>query len=155
MRTEKEYLVTFIVTLVAVLVIVGGYASFSGLATYDAPISIGLAKDSFRQSDVFDADIVLRPVTFMADESLMVYVDNSAVGVVAIKKYLDDNKIEYGTEYQNAGQNNIEVLNLRDPLRVNLADFIKLEAMVPGTTHILRVEFSRGDAVAEEVFKIG
>jgi hypothetical protein len=37
---------------------------------------------------------------------------------------------------------------------VNLADFITLEGTLPGTTHVLKVEFSRGDASAEEVFSI-
>jgi hypothetical protein len=154
MRTEREYLVPVIVTMIAVLVIIGGYASFSGLAVYNAPITIETAKDAFRQSDVFDANVLVNPVTFLADESIMIYLDNNAVGAVAIKKYLDDNDIEYGSEFQNLGQNNIEVVNLRNPLQVNLADFITLEGMQPGTTHIIRVEFSRGDAVAEAVFNI-
>jgi len=154
MRTEREYLVPVIVTMIAVLVIIGGYASFSGLAVYDAPLAISMAKDTFRQSDVFDVNVLVNPVTFMADESIMIYLDNNAVGAVAIKKYLDDNDIEYGSEFQNLGQNNIEVVNLRNPLQVNLADFITLEGMQPGTTHIIRAEFSRGDAVAEAVFRI-
>jgi hypothetical protein len=84
----------------------------------------------------------------------MVYVDNKAVGVVAIKRYLDDNDLDYGSEVKNLGQNNVEIINLKDPLTVNLADHISLEYLHPGTMHILKVEFSRGDAVAEEVFKI-
>ncbi|MBU2561533.1 MAG: hypothetical protein KKD17_04490 [Nanoarchaeota archaeon] len=154
-RAEREYYVTFIVATIAVLVIVGGFASFTGLSVQDDAISIEMSKESFRPSDVFDVTITLSPVTFMADESIMIYIDGSAVGAVAIKKYLDSNGIDYGREVKDPGQNNIQVINLKDRLRVNLADYVQLEYMRPGTKHILRVEFSRGDAAAEEVFNIG
>jgi hypothetical protein len=154
MRGGRELIVPIVVTLIAVLVIVGGYASFSGLATYSTPLSIEMAKKAFKRGDVFDANILVNPVTLLADESIMIYVDNNAVGAVAIKRYLDDNRIEYGTEFQNLGQNSAEVMNLKNPLQVNLADFITLEGTLPGTTHVLKVEFSRGDASAEEVFSI-
>jgi hypothetical protein len=151
---EREYVATFIVAVVALLVIVGGYASFSGLAVYDEPIKIELAKTTFSQGDVFDADVVVNPVTFLADESIMVYIDNKVLGAIAIKKYLDDNGIEYGTEIKSLGQETTEIINLKDPLTVNLADFVSLEYMQPGTAHVLRVEFSRGDALAEALFRI-
>jgi hypothetical protein len=154
MRVEREYAATFIVAIIALLVIVGGYASFSGLAVYDEPLKIEIADNSFKQSDVFDVNVVVNPVTFMSDESIMVYVDNNAVGAIAIKQYLDDNGIEYGTEVKNLGQNNIEIMTLKDPLLVNLADHVSLEYLHPGTIHIIKVEFSRGDAVAENVFSI-
>jgi hypothetical protein len=153
MRTEREYVVTFIVATIAILIIVGGYASFSGLASYDAPLRIEMAKKTFSRGDVFDTTVVLNPVTFMADETLMVYVDGQAVGVVAIKKYLDDNRIDYGRDIKSLGRNSAEILNLKDPLKVNLADYVTLEYLGTGG-HSLRVEFSRGDAMAEEVFGI-
>ena len=154
MRTAREQYVTLIVAAIAVLVIIGGFASFTGLSAYDEPLRIEMEGDSFSQGDVFDADVVVNPVTFMADESLMIYVDGNAVGVVALKKYLDDNALDYGTEVKNLGQNNAEIITLSRPLSVSLADYISVAQMHPGTTHILRVEFSRGDAAAEEVFKI-
>jgi hypothetical protein len=153
MRTEREYVVTFIITTIAILIIVGGYASFSGLAAYDAPLRIENAKGTFARGDVFDVNIVLNPVTFMADESIVIYIDGQAVGVVAIKKYLDDNGIEYGRELKDIGQSNTEVLNLMDPLAVNLADYVPLEYVQQGT-HTIRAEFSRGDAMAETVFAV-
>lgn len=154
MRVEREYIATFIVAMVAILVIVGGYASFSGLAVQDDPLSIEMEKSTFKQSDVFDVDIVVNPVTFMSDETIMVYVDNEVIGAIAIKKYLDQTGQDYGTEIKNLGMNNEEIITLRDPLTVSLADLLSLEGLHPGTTHLLRVEFSRGDAVAEDVFKV-
>lgn len=153
-RAEREYYVTFIVATIAVLFIVGGFASFTGLSVQDEAISIAMAKESFRPSDVFDVTLILNPVTFMADESIIIYIDSNAVGAVAIKKYLDDNGIEYGREVKDAGQNSIQVINLRDRLMINLADHVQLEYMRPGTKHILRAEFSRGDAAADAVFNV-
>ena len=154
MRTQRENIVTLIVASIAILVIVGGYASFTGLAAYDAPIRLEMEKSSFSQGDVFDANVVLNPVTFMADESLILYIDKKAVGVIALKQYLDDNSISYGVDVKNLGQNNAEIVNLKDPLSINLADYVSLEYMHPGTMHTVRVEFSRGDAAAEGVFGI-
>jgi hypothetical protein len=153
MRTEREYAVTFIIATIAALVIIGGYASFSGLASYSEPLSIEMAEKTFARGDVFDVNVVLSPVTFMADESIVVYIDGQAVGVVAIKKYLDDNRIDYGRELKSLGQNNAEIINLKAPLKVNLADYVLLEYLGTGG-HSLRVEFSRGDAAAQEVFGI-
>lgn len=154
MRTEREHYVTIIVTVIAMVVIVGGFASFSGLSVYEDPIRIELEKSVFKNGDVFDTSVVLNPVTFMADDSLMVYIDGKALGVVALKKYLDDNSIEYGSEIKNLGQNNAEILTLKNPLSINLADYVSLEFLHPGTTHVIKVEFSKGDAVAEEVFRV-
>ncbi|MBW2971499.1 hypothetical protein KY359_00545 [Candidatus Woesearchaeota archaeon] len=153
-RAQREYYVTFIVAAIAIAVIVGGFASFTGLSVQADPLSIEMAKTAFRQSDVFDADVLLSPVTFMADESLMIYIDGKAVGVVALKRHLDQNSIEYGTEIKDLGQDNVQIINLREHLRVNLAEYVSLEYLQPGTVHLLRVEFSRGDALAEAVFSM-
>ncbi len=154
MRTEREHYVTIVVAVIAVLVIVGGFASFTGLSVQEEPIRISMEKSSFRQGEVFDVNVLLSPVTFFADESIVIYLDNKAVGAIALRKYLDDNGLEYGTEVKNVGQNNIEIITLMQPVSVSLADFIPLDYMHPGTTHLLRVEFSRGDAAAEEAFRI-
>lgn len=154
MRTEREHYVTMVVAVIALLVIFGGFASFTGLSVQEDSLMIEIAKSSFRNSDVFDAAILLSPVTFMADDSVMVYVDSEAIGVIALKKYLDDNELEYGTEVKNLGQNNMEIMTLKYPVKISLADFLDLEYMRSGTTHILRVEFSKGDAFAEEVFRV-
>lgn len=154
MRAEREHYVTILVAVIAIVVIVGGFASFTGLSVQEEPIQIMMEKNTFKRGDVFDARVVLSPVTFLADESIMIYIDNKAVGAIALKKYLDDNNLEYGTEVKNLGQNNAEIITLMQPVTVSLADHMTLDRMHPGTTHILRVEFSRGDAVAEEVFGI-
>ena len=154
MRTQREHAVTLIIAAIAIIVIVGGYASFTGLAAYDAPLRLEMVKSSFNQGDVFDVNVIVNPVTFMSDESILLYIDNQAVGVVALRQYLDDNSISYGVDVKNLGQNNVEVINLKNPLSINLADHVSLEYMHPGTTHIMKVEFSRGDAVAEEVFGV-
>lgn len=154
MRAHREHFVTLIVAAIAVLVIVGGYASFTGLAAYDAPVRLDMVKRSFGQGDVFDVNVIVSPMTFMSDESILLYIDNKAVGVVALKQYLDDSGISYGVDVKNLGQNNVEIVNLKDPLSINLADYVSLEYMHPGTTHILKAEFSRGDALAEEVFGV-
>jgi hypothetical protein len=154
MRAQREHAVTLIIAAIAIIVIVGGYASFTGLAAYDAPLRLDMEKSSFSKGDVFDVNVIVNPVTFMSDESILLYIDNQAMGVVALRQYLDDNGISYGVDVKNLGQNNVEVLNLKDPLSINLADYVSLEYMHPGTTHIMKVEFSRGDAVAEEVFGI-
>jgi hypothetical protein len=153
MRAEKEFIVPFIVTVIAILVIVGGYASFSGLATYDTPISVEMGKAAFQQGEVFDVNAIVSPMTLLADETLMVYVDGNLAGVVALKKYLDDNRIDYGLEYKNLGQNNVQIMNMQSSLRINLADLVSLESLARGE-HILSVELSRGDARAEATFNI-
>lgn len=154
MRTEREHYVTIVVAIIAIVVIVGGFASFTGLSVQEEPIRISMEKNLFRQGEIFDVNVLLSPVTFFADESIVIYIDNKAVGAIALRKYLDDNGLEYGTEVKNLGQNNIEIITLMQPVSVSLADFITLDYMHPGTTHLLRVEFSRGDAVAEDVFRI-
>ncbi len=153
-RVEREHYVTVIVAVAAILMIVGGYASFTGLATQSEPLALSVEKDAFRQGDVFDVNVNVGPVTFMSDESIIIYVDDTAVGVIAVKKYLDSNSIEYGTEVKNLGRNNVEIINLKEPLTINLADYVSLEYLRPGTTHILKAEFSRGDASAEEIFRM-
>ena len=70
MRTQREHIVSLIVAVIAILVIVGGYAAFTGLSVYEEPLMILMAENSFRQSDVFDVSVVVNPVTFMADESI-------------------------------------------------------------------------------------
>ncbi|MFH1064643.1 MAG: hypothetical protein V1729_06175 [Candidatus Woesearchaeota archaeon] len=155
MEVEREHIATFVVATIAVLVIVGGFASFSGLSVYDQPLKLELQKTEFMQGDVFDANVVVNPVTFMADETIMVYIDGNAVAAIALKRYLDDNDIDYGSEVKNLGQNNVEIINLQGPLTVNLADYVSMEPMYPGTVHILSVEFSQGDAAAQESFRVG
>lgn len=152
LRSERENYVTVIVSVIAILVIVGGYASFTGMAVEQDPLVIVMLDDEFRQSDVFDVDVVLNPVQFLADETVVVYLNNNPVGVIALKKYLDDNDIDYGTSVKNVGQNNVEVITLRNPLMINLADYVSLENFPADSSHVLRVEFSRGDAGAEEIF---
>ena len=153
MRLEKEFLVPFVIALIAILIIAGGYASFSGLATYEQPISIEMNKAAFLQSNVFDVNVVVSPMTFLADESIMAYVDGNLAGVVALKKYLDENMIDYGLEYKNLGQNNVQIMNLQSSLKINLADLVSLESLSAGT-HTVSVEFSRGDAKAESSFNV-
>jgi len=153
METKGEFVVTVLISIIALLVIVGGFASFSGLATYAPPITIETAKQQFRQGDVFDVTTTINPTTLLADESMTVYVDGNLAGVVAIKKYLDDNKIDYGSEIKNLGENNIKVINMQNKLTINLADLVSPESISIGE-HILRVELSGGDASAETAFKI-
>jgi len=154
LRVEREQYVTVIIAAIAVLVIVGGYASFSGLAVQSDPLVIMMQKDSFSQGEVFDAELVLNPVQFLADESIVVYVDSNPVGVIALKKYLDDNSIEYGSDIKNLGESNAEIITLKHNLRVHLSDYVSLERVPAGTSHTLRAEFSRGDAVAQDVFVV-
>ncbi|MBW2966895.1 hypothetical protein KY362_00255 [Candidatus Woesearchaeota archaeon] len=154
MAIEREHLIALFLCAVAILVIVGGYASFSGLATAAQPLQIEMVQKTFSKSDVFDVNVIVNPVTLLADESLMIYLDNEAVGVIALKQYLDTNGIEYGTEIKNLGQNSAEIINLKSSTRISLADHISTEFMYPGTTHILRVELSQGEAVAEDAFGV-
>ena len=154
MRVEREHFVTVIIAAIAILVVVGGYASFSGLVAYEAPLNIEMNKKTFKQSDVFDVNVLVTPVTLLADDSIMVSVDNKAIGVIAIKKYLDDNNADYGKEIKNMGQNNLEIINLKNPLTVNLADFVSLDYLGPDTMHVLKVEFSNGEGGIEEVFGV-
>jgi len=153
LRAEREHIVTLIVAAIAMLVIFGGFASFSGLAVHNDPLVIVKAKGTFARGDVFDVAVQLAPVTFMADESIVLYLDDNVVGVIALKKYLDDNGVDYGTEIKNLGQNNQEILTLMNPVSINLADYVSLEMMAAGT-HTLRAEFSLGDAYAEDVFGV-
>ncbi|MFC1741583.1 hypothetical protein ACFL3V_03540 [Nanoarchaeota archaeon] len=154
MLVEREHVVTVFMAVIVMLIILGGYASFSGLSVYQETLVIEMAKDSFSQGDVFDVTVVLNPVTLMSDDSLMIYVDGNAIGVVAIKKYLDENGIAYGSEFKNSGQNNIEIITMRDRLLVNLADHVSLEHMSPGSAHALMVELSKGEASAEGIFSV-
>ena len=154
-RGHKEQIASLVVAIIAVLVIVGGYASFSGLASYDPPLKLEMAKKSFLAGDVFDANLVVSPVTLMSDESIIIYLDNIAVGAIAVKRYLNDNGIDFGTQNENAGRNNIDIINLKHKLSINLADYVNLDSVLPGGTHKIRAEFSRGNAVAEEVFFVG
>lgn len=154
MGAEREYAVAVFVGIIAILIIVGGYASFSGLAVRADPLSIELSKGTFKQSDVFDANIVVSPATFLADETLVIYMNDKASGVVALKKYLDENDYDYGTEVKNAGSNNVEIITMLSPFRVSLADYISLDQAQSGSTHRVRVEFSRGEVSADVAFAV-
>ncbi|MBW2963944.1 hypothetical protein KY363_00655 [Candidatus Woesearchaeota archaeon] len=154
MGPEREYAVAVFVAVAAILIIVGGYASFSGLAVRADPLDIELYKGTFSQSDVFDANIVVNPATFLADESLVIYLDDKPSGIVALKQYLDENGYDYGSDAKNAGTNNVEIITMLSPFRVSLADYISLDKAQSGSTHKVRVEFSRGDAAAEATFAI-
>jgi hypothetical protein len=153
MAQQRENLVTLFVAAVAILVIIGGYASFSGLASYESPLKIELSKESYSQSDVFDANVLLTPVTLFSDETIMIYIDGRAIGVIAIKKYLDDNRIEYGTETKDAGKTTVEIINMKSRLKVNLADYVTLDSLGL-EEHTVRVEFSKGEAFSEKSFRI-
>ena len=48
MRTAREQYVTLIVAAIAVLVIIGGFASFTGLSAYDEPLRIEIWFDARR-----------------------------------------------------------------------------------------------------------
>ncbi len=152
LRVEREHYVTVIVAVIALLVIFGGYASFSGLSVHEDPLVISMSSETFAQGDVFDVNVVVSPVQFLADESIMVYVDGNPVGVIVLKKYLDSNDIEYGSDVKNLGQNNAEIITLKNRVAVNLADYVSLENVPSGTAHTLLVEFSRGDATAQKGF---
>jgi hypothetical protein len=154
MGPEKEYVVTIFIAIIAVLIITGGYASFSGLAVREDTLTVEMHKTMFKKSDVFDVTVKIKPVMFLAEESLMIYLDDKAVAVVALKKYLDDAGLDYGVDVKNLGENNQEIITLKDPVLVNLADHVSLEYMQPGTMHRVTVEFSMGDASAEGVFSV-
>ncbi|NQU79439.1 hypothetical protein HQ545_06755 [Candidatus Woesearchaeota archaeon] len=149
MKVEREHIATVIIATAAVLIIVGGFASFSGLAVHAEPLTIEMYKTEFRQGEPLQAVLIISPVTFLSDESIVLYIDNNPVGAIPLKKYIDDKEIEYGLEIKNAGNNNIELINLKNPLSIQLDEFIP--SPMAGN-HIIRAEFSRGDALAEKGF---
>ena len=149
MIVPREHVVTITIAVIAVLFIIGGYASMSGLSTYEAPLRIEMTRATYSQGDVFDANVNVGAVTMMSDESVMVYVDGVLSGAIVLKQYFDDNRVDYGTDYRS----NIEIMSTLDPIMINLADHVSLETLKPGP-HIVRVEFSRSDAVAESEFKV-
>ncbi len=151
MLVERETFVALFISLVAILVVVGGFASFTGLSVHEAPLVLNFHKASFSRGDVFDVSVDLSPATFLQDESLVIYVDEVPVSVVALQKYLDDNQIDYGLDFENAGKNNIKVMTLKNKLSVNLADFVSLDDLQPGS-HSLKVSLSQGDASADGNF---
>lgn len=154
MGPEKEYVVTIFISIIAILIITGGYASFSGLAVREDTLEVEMHKTVFKRSDVFDVTVKIKPVMFMAEESIMVYLDDKAIAVIALKKYLDDNGLDYGVDVKNLGENNQEIITLREPLLVNLAEYVSVEYMQPGTMHRVTVELSVGEARAEGLFSV-
>ena len=153
MHVMREHMVTVTIAVIAILFVVGGFASMSGLSTYDELISIDVVKDSFSRGDVFDVSVGIGLMTVMADETLMIYIDDAPAGAVILKKYFDENRVRYGVDVRTVGTNSIEVISTLEPMRVNLADYVLLDSMASGS-HLLKVEFSRGDAGAEAVFVV-
>lgn len=139
-KVEREKTVTLIVSAIALIAIFGGFASFSGLSVHNPDIEINDA-----------GNLLINPVTFLAEESIVVYVDDEAVGVIALKKYLDDHGLEYGSEVRNSGQNNIEIITLRESLVVDISDMI---GGLETGTYVLKAEFSLGDGVASGAFVV-
>ena len=126
----------------------------SGLSTYEDPLKIEMPGTSFSQGDIFDVNVDVGAMTVMADETIVIYVDARPSGAVLLKQYFDENRVDYGTEYKNLGQNSVEVISTVQPISINLADYVSLDSIAPGS-HTLRIEFSRGDAWAEEGFVVG
>ncbi len=153
MHVEREAIVSLFIALVAVIVIIGGFASFTGLAVHSEDLKIDFSRTDFESGAVFDAVLTIAPVTMLAEESVVIYVDESFGSVIAIKKYLDDNSIPYGLEYQNAGSNNIQMITLESPLKIPLADFVSLQGLEPGT-HSIKISLSEGDATVQKSFVI-
>ena len=149
----REQVVTLTIAAIAIIFIVGGFASMSGLSVYEEPLQIEMYATSFEKGDVFDVNIRVGTMTVLSDETMMIYIDGNPGGAVALKKYFDENRIEYGTEYKQLGTNSVEIMSTVQPIVINLADYIQLEMMSEGS-HSLRVEFSRGDAVAEVLFEV-
>jgi len=72
MLAQRETMVSLFIAAVAILVVIGGFASFSGLAAYSGTLSLDFSKSSFSGTDAFDVDLIIEPVTLMADESAVV-----------------------------------------------------------------------------------
>lgn len=153
MRPQKEHIVTILLAIVAILVIIGGYASFSGLAVNTDPLMIDMSRDSFRQSDVFDVNIILNPITFISEETVVIYLDNSVIAALPLRQYVEDNSLSYTIETRELGSGSVTLLALNEPAIISLADVISLESLQK-KSHLLRVEFSVGDVSAAKTFGV-
>ena len=153
MLVERETIVSLFIAAVAILAIISGFSAFTGLAVHSDALTLDLHKTSYHADDIFDADAILRPATFLKEESLVIYLDGDVFSVVSLQKYLDDNGLEYGLEYQNAGSNNIQVINLMEKLSLDLSSFVLLDKLTPGI-HTMTISLSEGDASVSDSFSL-
>jgi hypothetical protein len=153
MMPQREYFVTILLAVVAVLVIVGGYASFNGLAVNTDPLLIDMPRDSFRQSDIFDVNIILNPITFISEETVVIYLDNSVIAAIPLRQYVEDNSLSYTVETRELGGSSVTLLTLNEPAIISLSEVVSLESLQK-KSHLIRVEFSVGDVTAAETFEV-
>jgi hypothetical protein len=145
----REQFVTATIAIIAILCVIGGYSALSGLTTYSAPVIINMQKDTFLRSDVFDVTAKLNTVTLLSDETLMIYVDAQPAGAVVLKKYLDDNGYQYGTEKKS----DVDIISTLQQININLAEYIELSALAPGR-HLLEVGLSQGKIATYKEFYV-
>jgi hypothetical protein len=149
MPLPRETYVTLTVCAIAILFILGGYASLTGLATYDSPVDIALAKAKFSKGDVFDATVTISLITLFSDETIMIYLDGTPAGAVMLRQYMDMNLFKYTAENREGG----EVLNMAHEVFLNLADYVSLESLAPGK-HTVQVALSKAQVGATEEFVV-
>lgn len=153
MALAREHFVTLTVAAVAALFIMGGFASLSGLSTYEEALQITLPETTFSKSSVFDVTVRVAPTQIISDETLMIYIDGAPAGVVVLKQYFDENRVDYTSEERIIGSNTLEVLSTRSEVLINLADYVDLDTSSVGN-HVLKVEFSRENVGSEVVFSV-
>jgi hypothetical protein len=151
MAVEREHVVALVISFVAILFIVGGFASFSGLATYsNTALKIDVEKDGFKHSDVLDASVIISLDTVLYDETLTLSMDGSVVKSVSLFDYISANGLLFSVEEKEG----VKVLRLGEPVRVHLSEFINLESVASGK-HSLDAGLGKGDVKASAYFRVG
>ncbi|MBI4738562.1 hypothetical protein HY772_03220 [Candidatus Woesearchaeota archaeon] len=147
---DRENVVAVVISLIAILFIVGGFASFSGLATYSHnALVLTTEKGTFSPSDVFDAEVVVNLDAVLADETLTLALDGSTFKVINLKEYAVLNNLRSSVEERNGAS----VVHLDELVRVHLAQYVDLSQLSSGK-HSLVARLDRSGVEVQETFKI-
>ncbi|MBI5398882.1 hypothetical protein HZB03_05450 [Candidatus Woesearchaeota archaeon] len=149
MSMYRENVVAVVISLIAILFVIGGFASFSGLAAYNNVLMLASEKDVFAPSDVLGVEVVVNLDTVLADETLTLALDGSVFDVVNLKDYAASNNLRYSV----AERNGVSVVYLGEPVRVHLAQYVDLSQVSPGK-HSLAARLDRSNVEVQETFRI-
>lgn len=123
---EREHVVAIVISIIAVLFVVGGFASFSGLATYsNTALTIHIEKERFASSDIFDAEIFVNSNTVLDDETVRLQLDGVSFQTINLLEYVSVRNLRHRVEERNG----ITFLQLDEPVRIHLADYVNLDAV--------------------------
>lgn len=146
---ERENVVAVVISVIAVLFIVGGFASFSGLSTYSG-LSLNLERATFARGDIFGAEVVVALDSVLSDETLILKLDGIPFKTIDFQDYVTASGLRHSLEEKGG----LSVLRLGEPVKIHLSDFVTVDSLANGG-HQIDASLSKGELTARGKFSVG